>query len=207
MFRTLAFAAAAALLTSPASALPVSADITESLDLPANPSSFGPRILQNLGEVFGPQVELDGDDQIQNPSGWDGFVEVDFASDGLSFGLRHIEEFTDFQTFELVIDDIQFSTPGERIAGVTRTSPSIVDSLSSDPFTEALSFTADSIRIGVSVDDVPSEDIFNFFEGGTASYAITTRVVGAEIPLPAAAPLLAAGLAGLGWATRRRRRG
>ncbi|MEO0680347.1 MAG: VPLPA-CTERM sorting domain-containing protein [Pseudomonadota bacterium] len=203
----LAAALALVLGASSAVALPVGADITETLDSPA--FGIGPRILQDLGESFGAQVELDVDDEVQNPSGWNGLLEVDVASDGLSFVLTHVEMFTDYQMFELTIDNVLFSTPGERIVDVSRVGPSIVR-VATASFTETVSFGNDFISLVIELDDVDGNERLFFQGGGSASYAITTRVdgaPGAEVPLPAAAPLLAAGLAGLGWAARRRRRG
>ncbi|MEO1686947.1 MAG: hypothetical protein AAFU61_03480, partial [Pseudomonadota bacterium] len=92
-------AAALALVAGASSAVapPVGADIAETLESPA--FGLGPRILQDLGERFGAQGELDVDDAVQTPSGRNGLLEVDVASDGLSFVLTHVEIFTDHRMF------------------------------------------------------------------------------------------------------------
>lgn len=179
----------------------IQADIYENLNLPAVggglPREFD---VNDRAVAAGPELTLA--DEISNPELWFGFLIVDLS--GSSFTLTHDAEFTDYQTTQIVIDDLVFDTPGQVITGVTLITPSIIDAGASDPFTELISFTGNSITLDWFVNDIPAVDIFNFFDGGSASYQITFGA--AAVPEPASLTLVGFGVMGMAYGAIRRRR-
>lgn len=191
--------AAALLATSQAGAVPVSADFYEELD---NPSySSGPMVLQALSEPFGIGPELSAADEFSNPEDFGGAIEVDFDTDGLGFTLTHEGGATDFETLLIQITDIGFSRD-QKLISVVQDGGDLINDGASDPYTELLTFGDDWIELSINVIVSSGSEFYNFINGGSAHYSLET----ADIPLPAAAPLLAAGLGIMGIAARRRRR-
>lgn len=193
-------AIALSLMASAAVAVPIQADFEEVLDSPTVPSYAGPRVLQSLDKAFAAGPELTAADEILNDSDFGGSIEVDFDADGLGFTLTQAGGFTDNELFTLTISDIVFSDP-ERLDAVYRDTADLIDESDSDPFTEMVSFTDNSIVLTIDVVKTIGDEYYNFILGGTAHYSL--EVV--DTPLPAAAPLFAAGLGAMGFIARRRR--
>jgi hypothetical protein len=204
MFKTV-FAAAVGFLAvaGTANAGIVRADITESLDLPSI-SAGGPRVLSVNDAVVGSGTELTGANEIQNPSGWNGYLDVDLGAFSITF--QHQEQFTDYQIATITISDIIFSDLDEIITGVTLTSASIIDSGQSNPFTETVTFTDNSITITFVVYDIDGGSEFNFVAGGTASYLIDIETGTTEVAEPASLVLFGAAFMGMGLFGRRKRK-
>ena len=102
----------------PATAGIIRADFEQILDLPTavqNPSE-GARVLRANDRTITPLDELTSADQVQNPSNWNGMLNVDLDSGSLT--LRHDGGFTDFQVVSIMISDIVFSDPNEFISDV-----------------------------------------------------------------------------------------
>ncbi|GEM_PF-4193086 len=184
--------------TQAASAAIIQADFGEELDLEAFSQSAGPRVFFADDRVIGAGSELTIADETANPSGWDGYLDVDMS--GYLLTLTHMENFTDFQTASITLTDILFDIIGEMIIDVTLITDSIIDFADSDPYTEEILFTNNSITLNFFVNDIPALDLFNFVGGGTATYQITTRTV--SVDAPASLGLMLLGLAG--FALRRR---
>ncbi|VAW05920.1 hypothetical protein MNBD_ALPHA01-1210 [hydrothermal vent metagenome] len=180
-----------------ASATIIQADFSEELDLEEHGSS-GPRVFYADDRAIGAGSELTIADETANPSGWNGYLDVDVS--GYMLTLTHMEDFTDYQTASITLTDILFDIVGEMIVDVTLITGSIIDFAGSDPYTEEILFTDNSLTLNFFVNDVPAQDLFNFVDGGTATYQITTRTV--SVDAPASLGLMLLGLAG--FALRRR---
>ncbi|MCF6215317.1 MAG: PEP-CTERM sorting domain-containing protein [Emcibacter sp.] len=148
--------------------------------------------------AIGAGSELTIADQTANPSGWNGYLDVDMS--GYLLTITHMEDATDYQTASITLTDILFDLVGEMIIDVTLITDSIIDFAGSAPYTEEILFTNNSIILNFFVNDIPGQDIFNFIDGGTATYQITTRTV--SVNAPASLGLMFLGLAG--FALRRR---
>lgn len=194
------------LLGAPAQSAIVSADFTERLDLPAYGSS-GPRVLQSLNKAVGAGAELTEADEVANPSNWEDSLLVNLDPVGNTVTLTRSGQDV-YQTISITIANIQFSAP-EEIVGFSLVSDTLF-SANSDPYTIATSFTADSLTIDISVDDLLSFDTFEF---GTGSVLLNIALYsrdGRDVPEPMTLALLAGGALGLvmarGTTTGRRRR-
>ena len=193
------------------------ADFMEVLDLPTDPSSLGPRVfkVENRGiqpsTAFAP--ELTNSEETQNPSGYNGYLSVDAEPSQSPFTnplpntitLRHEETNTGYQIATITLTNIGFDDPDQYIAGVTLNSGSIIDSLNSDPFTETVSFTDDSITFTFQVRDMSFGQVLHFVVDGAAQYLIQIGTRTIAIPEPASLALFGAAFAG--FAVFRRRRG
>jgi hypothetical protein len=204
MFKT-TFAAAVGFLAvaGTANAGIVQADITESLDLPFY-SANGPRVFSVNNAIVGPGAELTGANEIQNPSGWQGYLDVDLGAFSITF--QHQEGTTDYQIATITIDDIIFSALNEIITGVTLNTASIINAGASDPFTETVAFTDNSITITFAVNDIDAGDVFHFVRAGSASYVIDIETGTTEVAEPASLALFGAAFVGLGLFGRRKRK-
>ncbi len=194
------------------------ADFQEVLDLPTDPSSLGPRIfkVENRGiqpsSAFAP--ELTDSEEIQNPSGYNGYLSVDAEPSQSVFTnplpntitLRHEETNTGYQIATITLTNIGFDDPDEYIAGVTLNSGSIIDSLNSDPFTETVSFTDDSITFTFQVRDMSLGQVLHFVADGAAQYVIQIGTRTIAIPEPTSLALFGAAFAGLALFRRRKNR-
>ncbi|WP_299725798.1 VPLPA-CTERM sorting domain-containing protein [uncultured Tateyamaria sp.] len=198
-----ALTVAAAFMAAPASAAIVSADFRAEFDLPEASFGSGARVLENLGASVGAGVELDADDEIANPSSWDGGVDVDLAADGLLTLTGREEGFGgDFDFASVMISNVMFSQ-GQEIIGFTVVGGTgIFSSAGLSPFP--------TVRIGsdflsLSVDTTGSGNVSDFFfaEGGTAIFQL--ELSPPQVPLPAGGLLLGAAVMGLGLARRKKR--
>lgn len=172
------------------------ADFRNESDLP-DFSSAGPKVYENLGAVIGSGVELDTTHLVSNPANWGGGV-VTSNFDPLTSLLTFASQDTwDFQTFLATVSNITFSTPGEKITGVSLVS----NNLTTGGIVPIVSFTDDSLSILYTVSDIASGDSFDF-TGGTAVFQITTSL--SAIPEPGST-LAIAGLLSTGMLLRNRR--
>lgn len=178
----------------------LSATFEESLDLP-NYSANGPRTFLNSNAPLGSGFELSAANETGNPSGWAGFLQIDLSGNILT--LTHAENVTDFQVASVNISSIIFDLIGEYISNVQLVGSSIIDANASAPFTETISFTNDSISLNWSVaDPFNTTDVFNFVEGGSATYEITLLSSTNTVPEPSSVAIF--GLCAFGIAVMRR---
>jgi hypothetical protein len=216
--KIIAAAAGFTLLAGTAHAGLYRADFEEILDIPALPSA-GPRILsvQHRGVTSNQWTipELWGNEEIQNPSHFNGYLSVDPepTNDPLipspipdTITLRHEETNTGYQIAKITISNIMFDVPDQIITGVELDSGAIIDTLNSDPFDATVSFTDDSITFLFKVRDMSLGQIFHFIPDGSIQYHVEfgTRVL--AVAEPPALPLGAAACAGFVLAARRRRK-
>jgi hypothetical protein len=194
------------------------ADFMEVLDLPTDPSSLGPRVfkVENRGiqpsTAFAP--ELTDNEQIQNPSGYNGYLSVDAEPSQSPFTnplpntitLRHEETNTGYQIATITLTNIGFDDPDEYIAGVTLDFGAIIDSLNSDPFTMDVSFTDDSITFLFQVNDLSPGQVFHFIPDGSVRFLVDIETRTTDVPEPAALALLGTALAGIPLFRRRKSR-
>jgi hypothetical protein len=194
------------------------ADFMEILDLPTDPSSLGPRVFKVENRGVQPNSftipELTDNEELQNPSGFNGYLSVDVEPSQSPFPnplpntitLRHEETNTGYQIATITLTNIGFDDPDEYIAGVTLNSGSIIDSLNSDPFTETVSFTDDSITFTFQVRDISLGQVLHFVVDGAAQYLIEIGTRTIAIPEPASLALFGTAFAGLTLFRRRRAR-
>lgn len=195
-------------------------DFMEILDIPTLATGMGPRVFAVQNRGVQPNTitvpELTANEQIQNPSGYNGYLSVDVepsnaASNPNTITLRHEETNTGYQFIKITITNIGFGVPGdveaadEFIAGVTLNSGSIIDTLNSDPFTETVLFTEDSITFIFEVKDKSPGQLLHLLVDGEAQYLVDIRKRETAVPEPASLMLFGAALAGLASLRRRTR--
>jgi PEP-CTERM motif len=218
MWKKVTFAAAVSLMAAAgtANAGPVSADFTETLAIPTLSPALGPRVFSAPGRGILPRsgaapYELGAGDEDQNPSNFNGFIEVDVEPDFApsipnTITFFHRETNTGYQSIRITISDIRFDEDDEFIAGVTLNSGSIIDELNSDPFTETVLFTDDSITFIFEVEDMSPGQILHLVAGGSAQYLLDIRTRTTTVSEPASLALVGAALAGFGLFGRRKRK-
>jgi hypothetical protein len=215
LIKSIAIAATIFTLAGTAQAGLYRADFEELLDIPT--LTMGPRIfsVENRGVTSNQWTvpELTDNEEIQNPSGFNGYLTVDPepTNDPLipspipdTITLRHEETNTGYQYAKITMTNIGFSEPDEYITGVVLNSGAIIDTLNSDPFDATVSFTDDSITFLWQVRDMSLGQIFHFIPDGSIQYLVTFGRRALEIPEPGAMPLAGTALAGLLLAHRRK---
>ncbi|MEM8754665.1 MAG: VPLPA-CTERM sorting domain-containing protein, partial [Pseudomonadota bacterium] len=187
-------------------AAPVTADFRAEIDLPDIPSS-GPRVFEALGEAVSGGPDLDLSNEVSNPNGFSGHVEMDLDASGLvTLTGRQPSGFADYDLGIFTISNIAFDA-GESVTGIV----AVGDQNLLDPFfglgqvAPTLSFTSDSISI--LFDTTGSGDVadFEFADGGVSQFQILTSEL-PQVPVPAALPMLLSALGGLAFVSRRRKK-
>jgi hypothetical protein len=192
------------------------ADFEEILDIPTLPG--GPRILGTPNRLVTSNQwtipELTINEEIQNPSQFNGYLSVDPepTHDPLipspipdTITLRHEETNTGYQFVKITMTNIGFEEPDQVITDITLNSGAIIDTLNSDPFDATVSFTDDSITFLWQVRDMSLGQIFHFVPDGAIQYLVHFGTRTIDVPEPAALPL--AGIALVGLTLLRRRNG
>lgn len=196
-------------------AVPISADFRVSLNLPD--LSGQPRVLESLDEAVTGSVDLSDADEISNPSGWSGHVDVDLDTSGIvTVTGRTPDGFGDYDQAIIDIANIQFDG-SETITGfIAGQADGLLGSTFSSVVVEpTLSYTEDSVRIAFDTSGSGEVSDFEFAEGGQSTFRILTQadqtatvvtqpVTVTPVPVPASLPLVLAGLAALGLVSRRR---
>jgi hypothetical protein len=193
---------AIALLTQAASASIITqADFGESLDLPA--FGTGPRVLSRTGVALPDSgIVLDGSDEVSNPEGWAGVLELSFDSTTNVLSVTADAE-NQFQIVSITLSNLVFSD-GTTITGITPlVTGNAATSFTATPILST-SFTGNSATITYQVPDLAAFDLFNV-EPMTDQFQLTLSDASSLSTAPEPGTILLAGLTlvGLGIARRR----
>ncbi len=209
--------AATLLCGAAAFAVPIGADFRVSLDLPDLGGE--PRILEALDEDVAGVVDLSDENEVSNPSGWSGHVDVGLDETGIVTVTGQTPDgFGDYDVAIIDISNIEFSGEEEITGFIAGQSEGLLlTSFGGDLLAPALSFTEDSVRIAFDTSGAGEVSDFEFADGGESTFQIitesgetltaaTTAQVGTvtAVPVPASLPLVLAGMAALGLVSRRR---
>jgi hypothetical protein len=157
---------AATCLANFANAAIVSADFKNTVDLPYIGFSVGPIVFQATSVSVGAGIEFNAINPIANPSGWTpGRVAVDIDP----------------------LTNIAFNA-GETITGFTQ----LTNNLVTPVYSPTLTFTGNSLNVYYDSGSAVNTDSFDFSQGNSATFQITTST--GTVPVPASIALIAGGL-------------
>jgi hypothetical protein len=175
------------------------ADFAESLDVPYY-NQNGPLVVAVTGATIDGSTELTSNNVVSNPSNYsDNILNASLGDLTLSLSAP---VFQDWQTITFTVSNI---TPvdNEVITGFIQTSAGAIATSGfspSDPFTTTTSFTANSLTVSYSVNDIADGNEFYFASSSAPdTFAITVE----PVPEPASIALLSAGLVSIAALRRR----
>ncbi len=184
-----------------ANATLISGDLREELSLPDCCGS-DIRVLESLGKLIAGSPDLTVADEIANPSGYSGSADVDITGTGLiTLTGREPSGFADYQLADFSFSNFLFDA-GESIVGITvLDGTGIFDGQFGSFYPiPTVGFTANSVAISYT-NPGGQDDEFNFGEGQTSTFQIQFAQ---PVPEPATLALFGIGLAGLGFARRKK---